>query len=93
MALTEVCVTKDKKYFSFMCEGISIEPKKNLATVIGGEYDGVVVWGVDGVCVKSCLRDMRGRKVQLDGDAFYAEKNGKEIKLAEINKVEQLNLL
>lgn len=81
MGLTKISVARNKKYFTFLCEGISLEPRKSLAKVIGGQYDGVIVYGVDGVCIESLIKEMHGKKVELDGSVFYAEKDGQEIKL------------
>lgn len=83
MALTRICVARGKNYFTFLCDEIKFIPKKQMACVVGGEYDGTLVCGVDGVCVEKYVKEMRGRKVKLDGSIFYAEKDGKEIELNE----------
>lgn len=85
---TRISVARGKKYFTFVCNGIEINSKKQMARVIGGKYDGTFVYGVDGVCMENLIKEMRGRKVELDGSVFYAEKDGKEIELKE----EQMSL-
>lgn len=92
MALTRICVTRGKNYFTFLCDGIKFMPKKQMACVVGGEYDGTLVYGVDGVCTEKCIKEMRGYKAKLDGSIFYAEKDGKEIKLIEESKLQQMSL-
>ena len=92
MALTRICVARGKNYFTFLCEGIKFMPKKQMASVVGGEYGGTLIYGVDGVCVEKCIKKMRGSKVKLDGSIFYAEKDGKEIKLIEESKAQQMSL-
>ena len=91
--MDRISVAKEKNYYTFLCDSVSLDMRKNIATINGGEYDGVLVYGVDGVCIEHLIKEMRGRKVQLNGRAFYAEKDGKEIKLKDDPKYEQGSLL
>lgn len=71
------------KCYPFMCDGISINPRKGIATVIGGEFDGVQIFQIHGACDESCLPDLAEsyrRKPHITND-WYAEKNGNKFSL------------
>ena len=80
--MNQISISKGIYFYTFLCDSIAFEPRKDVATINGGEYDGTVVYGVTGVGSERFIKESIGkRKAKLDGNAFYAEKDGKEIKL------------